>query len=99
MECRHFTPLGLSTCEHSQDAGVRCVGKAQAKNRFEYGLLYVLFSDDSCHLYFQTSMNAALPMEAVNKSVPILLVALPVAVLQDTSWMETDSTALVSNLH
>ena len=44
-------------------------------------------------------MNAALPMEVVNRSVPILLVALTAAVLQDTSWMKTDSTALVSNLH
>ena len=57
------------------------------------------FCDNSCHLYFQTSMNAALPMEAVNRSVPILLVALSATVLQDTSWMETDLTALVSNLH
>ena len=28
LECRRFTPLGLPTCDHSQDAGVRCVGKA-----------------------------------------------------------------------
>ena len=26
LECRHFTPLGLTTCEHSQDAVVRCFG-------------------------------------------------------------------------
>ena len=31
LGCRHSTPLGLSTCAHSQDAGVRCVGKAPAK--------------------------------------------------------------------
>ena len=28
LECRYFTPIGLPTCDHSQDAGVRCVGKA-----------------------------------------------------------------------
>ena len=28
LECRRFTPLGLPTCDHSQDAGVRCAGKA-----------------------------------------------------------------------
>ena len=28
LECGRYTPLGLPTCEHSQDAGVRCVGKA-----------------------------------------------------------------------
>ena len=28
LECRYFTPLGLPTCDHSLDAGVRCVGKA-----------------------------------------------------------------------
>ena len=27
LECRHYTPLGLPTCQHSQDAGVRCVGR------------------------------------------------------------------------
>jgi len=27
LECQSYTPLGLSTCQHSQDAGVRCVGK------------------------------------------------------------------------
>ena len=27
LECRYYTPLGLSTCQHSQDAGVRCVGR------------------------------------------------------------------------
>ena len=26
LECRRFTPLGLTTCEHSQDAVVRCFG-------------------------------------------------------------------------
>ena len=26
LECRHFTPLGLTTCEHSQDAVVKCFG-------------------------------------------------------------------------
>ena len=26
LDCRQHTPLGLPTCEHSQDAGVRCIG-------------------------------------------------------------------------
>ena len=26
LECRTFTPLGLSTCDHSQDVGVKCTG-------------------------------------------------------------------------
>ena len=29
LECRRFTPLELVTCEHTQDALVRCIGKAQ----------------------------------------------------------------------
>ena len=28
LECERHTPLGLPTCDHSQDAGVRCVGKS-----------------------------------------------------------------------
>ena len=28
LECTHLIPLGLPTCDHSQDAGVRCVGKS-----------------------------------------------------------------------
>ena len=30
LECRRFTPLGLTTCEHSQDAVVRCFGMTLA---------------------------------------------------------------------
>ena len=26
LECTRHTPLGLPTCEHSRDAGVRCIG-------------------------------------------------------------------------
>ena len=26
LECMQHIPLGLSTCKHSQDAGVRCIG-------------------------------------------------------------------------
>ena len=40
-------------------------------------------------------MSVTLSMEAVNRSVPMLLVALPAAVGQGTSWMEMASTALV----
>ena len=40
-------------------------------------------------------MSVTLSMEAVNRSVPMLLVALPAAVGQGTCWMEMDSTALV----
>ena len=47
LDCRHTTPLGLSTCAHSQDAGVRCVGKAPAKTV----LHFFLFCGDSCRLY------------------------------------------------
>ena len=31
LECQSYTPLGLSTCQHSQDVGVRCVGKILEK--------------------------------------------------------------------
>ena len=41
LECRHFTPLGLTTCEHLQVAGVRCIGKTQAEAIFVFGLLIV----------------------------------------------------------
>jgi len=41
-------------------------------------------------------MSVILSMEAVNRSVPMLLVALPAAVGQGTCWMEMISTALVS---
>ena len=40
-------------------------------------------------------MSVTLSMEAVNRSVPILLVALPAAVGQDTCWMKMALTALV----
>ena len=40
-------------------------------------------------------MSVTLSMEAVNRSVPMLLVALPAVVGLDTCWMEMDSTALV----
>ena len=39
--------------------------------------------------------SVTLSMEAVNKSVPILLVALPAAVGQGTCWMEMALIALV----
>ena len=50
LDCRHSTPLGLSTCAHSQDAGVRCVGKAPAKMilsmfYFVMILVIIIFSD------------------------------------------------------
>ena len=75
LECRRFTPLGLTTCEHREVAGVRCNGKTLAKNAVVYGLLVLIAS-----LFLQTSMNAALAMEVVNRSVPMLLVALPATV-------------------
>ena len=28
LECRRLISLGLPTCDHSQDAGVKCVGKS-----------------------------------------------------------------------
>ena len=40
-------------------------------------------------------MSVTLSMEDVNRSVPMLLVALPAAVGQGTCWMEMDLTALV----
>ena len=46
LDCRHSTPLGLSTCAHSQDAGVRCVGKAPAKmilSMFYFVMIFVIF--------------------------------------------------------
>ena len=41
-------------------------------------------------------MSVTLPMEVVNRSVPMLLVALPAAAGQGTCWMEMNLTALVS---
>ena len=43
----------------------------------------------------QISMSVTLSMEAVNRPVPILLVALPATVDQGTCWMEMALTALV----
>ena len=43
LDCRHSTPLGLSTCAHSQDAGVRCVGKAPAKLILSMNLHFFYF--------------------------------------------------------
>ena len=40
-------------------------------------------------------MSVTLSMEAVNRSVPMLLVALPAAVGRDICWMEMALTALV----
>ena len=76
LECRHFTPLGLTTCEHSQDAIVRCFGMTLSVTVVVCGEC-----DDLFFFYFQTSMSATLQMEDVNRSVPMLLVALPAAAL------------------
>ena len=46
LDCRHTTPLGLSTCAHSRDAGVRCVGKAPANtvgHLFYFVVILVIF--------------------------------------------------------
>ena len=75
LECRHFTPLGLTTCEHSQDAVVRCFGMTLSVTVVVCGEC-----DDLFFFYFQTSMSATLQMEDVNRSAPMLLVALPAAV-------------------
>jgi len=48
LECRYYTPLGLSTCQHSEDAGVRCIGKHLLHHRLGMGnniisiLLYIM---------------------------------------------------------
>ena len=44
LECRYYTPLGLSTCQHSEDAGVRCIGKHLLHHRLGMGniLLYIV---------------------------------------------------------
>ena len=76
LECRHFTPLGLTTCEHSKDAVVSCLGMTLAVT-----VLYVENVMVCSYLLLQTSMSATLPMEAVNRSVPMLLVALPATVV------------------
>ena len=72
FECRHLIPLELVTCEHTQDALVRCIGKAQTNLDCSVMILVAF-----C---FQTSMNVTFPMEAVNRSVPTLSVAFPAAV-------------------
>ena len=76
LECRHFTPLGLTTCEHSKDAFVRCLGMTLSVT-----VLYVENMMTFFIFYFQTSMSVTLQMEVVNKSVPILLAALPATVV------------------
>ena len=48
-----------------------------------------------CISVLQTSMSVTLSTEAVNRSVPMLLVALPAVVGQGTCWMKMDLTALV----
>ena len=72
LDCQSRTPLGLVTCEHTQDAFVRCIGKAQTNMDCSV-MIHVAF-------YFQISMSVTLSMEAVNRSVPMLLVALSAAV-------------------
>ena len=72
LDCRRFTPLELVTCEHTQDALVRCIGKAQTNLDCSVMILV--------GFCFQTSMSVTIPMEVVNRSVPILSVALPAAV-------------------
>ena len=72
LECGRRTPLGLVTCEHTHDALVRCIGKAQTNVDCSVMILVAF--------YFQISMSVTFPMEAVNRSVPILSVALPAAV-------------------
>ena len=72
FECRRLTPLELITCEHTQDAIVRCNGKAQ-KNLDCSVMILVAFC-------FQTSMSVTTLMEVVNRSVPMLSVASPAAV-------------------
>ena len=72
LECGRFTPLGLVACGHTHDAFVRCIGKAQTNMECSV-MVHVAF-------YFQISMSVTPPMEAVNKSVPILSVALSAAV-------------------
>ena len=27
LDCNRFTPLGLTTCDHSSEAGIRCIGE------------------------------------------------------------------------
>ena len=72
FECRRFTPLELVTCEHTQDALVRCIGKAQTNLDCSMMILFAF-----C---FQTSMSVMFPMEVVNRFVPTLSVASPAAV-------------------
>ena len=44
LECRRFTPLELVTCEHTQDALVRCIGKAQANLDCSMMMILVAFA-------------------------------------------------------
>ena len=34
LECQRFTGLGLTTCDHSEDVGVRCIGKLKWRSTF-----------------------------------------------------------------
>ena len=51
--------------------------------------------DQYCISVLQILMSVTLSMEVVNRSVLMLLVALPAAVGQDTCWMKMALTALV----
>ena len=44
LECRRFTPLELVTCEHTQDALVRCIGKAQTNLDCSIMIILVAFA-------------------------------------------------------
>ena len=56
LDCRHSTPLGLSTCTHSQDAGVRCKARELPTHS---SLNYVALTFSS-FVYLQVVIIAAL---------------------------------------
>ena len=50
LECRYYTALGLSTCQHSEDASVRCVGKYLLHHRPSLIDAYCVPYDGFCYL-------------------------------------------------
>ena len=104
LECDRFAGLGLHSCDHSQDAGVSCIGEWYHWSYMDGKTAETVRPVDwktfwSCciHLcHVQMLMNVTLTMVDVTTTVPTLLVALSAVATLVTPWREIDMPALVS---